>query len=232
MDKDNLHPLLEVTVIKAGFTFDDLVAHSEQVEIVRSIHTSSATLVINSQWITPSKFHQTHNITLRPNRFFYDNFDRLTETEPLFRGVRVAVINPFSSHVTILLINLSFMGFSISWRQISTLCWSVNSWDTDLQLLYDFPSILILQCMVSFDATSSSHGLWVLFCGSSSKTMGIFTILHNLELPESGKFLVFSYSFETLESSLRHTLTKDSFSHFTYSSTRGSNCIILFTVVF
>ena len=57
----------------------------------------------------------------------------LTGTEPLFWGVRVAVIYPFSSHVTILQINLSSMRLPISWWQISTLhwaCWGVNSWGT------------------------------------------------------------------------------------------------------
>ena len=30
-----------------------------------------------------------------PNRFFNDDFERVTGTESLFRGVRVAVIDPF-----------------------------------------------------------------------------------------------------------------------------------------
>ena len=36
---------------------------------------------------------QTHNITLGPNLFFNDDFGRLAGSEPLFRGVRVAVMD-------------------------------------------------------------------------------------------------------------------------------------------
>ena len=49
----------------------------------------------NSQWITPSKFHQKHNITLGRTDLFNDDFGRFKGTKPLFRSVRVAVIDPF-----------------------------------------------------------------------------------------------------------------------------------------
>ena len=45
---------------------------------------------------------------------FNDDFGRYTGNEQLFRGVRVAVTDPFSSHVTILLTNLPSMGLLIS----------------------------------------------------------------------------------------------------------------------
>ena len=63
---------------------------------------------------------------------FDNDSDRLTGTEPMFRGVKVAVKDPFSSHVTILL-NVSFVGLPIIRQLISTLrlvCWGVNSWAT------------------------------------------------------------------------------------------------------
>ena len=86
---------------------------------------------------TPSELslqNSTRHTSLRwaPTDFFNDDFGRLTGTEPLFRGVRVAVIDPF--FIT---------------------C-------TDLQLLYDFPSVLIWQCMLPFDAPRSSDSLRVL----------------------------------------------------------------------
>ena len=118
---------------------------------------------------TPSESHLQNST--RHTKLFWDwtiflnnDFGRLTRTEPLFRGIRVAVLTHFTSHVTIL-INLSSIGLSISWQQISTLCWAcwgVNSWGTDLQFLYDFPSVLNWWCMVSFDAQSSSDSLWEL----------------------------------------------------------------------
>ena len=147
---------------------------------------------------TPNESHlqnsTRHNITLGPNRFlFNDDFGRLTGTEALFQGVRVTLIDPFSSQVTVLLINLWFMEVPINWRQISTLrlaCWGVNSWGTDLQLLYDFPSVLIWRCKVYFDAQSSSDSLRLLFCVFSSKILRILSISHNFDLPERGKSLV------------------------------------------
>ena len=67
--------------------------------------------------ISVSKFHELVPVVENkdpqqhygPNGFFNDDFGKLTGTEPLFRGVRVAVIDPFLSHVTILLINLLSM---------------------------------------------------------------------------------------------------------------------------
>ena len=101
-----------------------------------------------------------------------------------------------SSHVTILLLNLLYMGLLISWRHISTLrwdCWGVNSWGTDRWVLYDFPSVLICWCMVYFDAPSSSDSLRILFYGFSSKTLCIFSISYNFVLPELGTSIVFYF---------------------------------------
>ena len=137
---------------------------------------------------TPSESHPqicTRHTTVHWGRtdFFNDNFGRLTGTKPLFWGTRVGVTGPFfTSQVTILLINRSM-------DKISTLhwaCWGVNSWRTDLKLMYDFPRVLIWQCMVSFDALNS-------FFGFSSKTLRIFSISYNLSLPEHAKSLVFSF---------------------------------------
>ena len=45
---------------------------------------------------TPLKFYQAHNITFGAEPiFFNDDSGRLTGTEQLFRGVRVAIIDPF-----------------------------------------------------------------------------------------------------------------------------------------
>ena len=150
---------------------------------------------INFQWIIPSKFHQTHNITLEPNRFFSDNFDRLTGTESLFLGVRVAVMDPFfitcdnspdksnirgitdklttDIHSTLSMLKCQFM------RYRST----ASVW---------FSKCLNPAMYGNFDAPSSPNSLWVLFCGFSSKTLRVFSIFHNLDLPERGKSLVFS----------------------------------------
>ena len=127
------------------------------------------------------------------------------------------------------------MGLTINWQQISIVCWAcwgVNSWGTDLQLLYDFPSDLIWRWMVSFHVQSFFDSLRVLFCGFIPNS-AYTSILKNLDLLERGKSLVFFFpSVETLESSLCHTLTNSTFSfHFTYSSSRGSNFILLFYVV-
>ena len=99
----------------------------------------------------------THYFGAESISFNYD-FRRLMRTEPLFRGVKVELIDPFLSHATILLINVSSIGLPLTWRQISTLrwaCWDESLWGTDLQLLYGFPNVLIWRCMVSFDAPSS-----------------------------------------------------------------------------
>ena len=113
---------------------------------------------------------------------FNEGFGKLMGNEPLFRGISVAVIDPFFTTCGNLLINLSSMGLPTSWRHISTLLWAC--WGTDLQLLYDFPSVLIWWCMVTFDAPSSSDILLVLFFRFSSKTLHIFSISYYLGLPE------------------------------------------------
>ena len=126
--------------------------------------------------------------------FLTDYFVTLTGTEPLFRGIMIAVIDPFSSNVTIFPINLSSIGLPISWWQISTprwACWDVNSLATDLQLLYDLPSVLISRSMISFETPSYSDSLRVHFC-DFFKTLRVFSISNNLDLPERGKSLVFS----------------------------------------
>ena len=155
------------------------------------------------------KFQQTHNITLGLTHFW--------------------------SYVAIILINLSFMVLPISWRQISTLrwvCWGVNPWGTDLHLLYDFPRVLMWRCVVSFDAPSSSDSLIVLFCRFSSKTLSIFSISHNLGLPEHGKYLVFFLLQCWNVGTIVHTLTNGTLSfHFTYYSSLGSSFIIFYPVV-
>ena len=120
----------------------------------------------------------THYFGAEPN-FINDDFGRLTGTEPFFRGVRVGVINPFSSQMTILLINLSSIGLPISWQQIYTLrwaCWGVNSRDTDLQSLYDFPSVLIWWCMYLLIhqvlLIAYEYLLWI-FCQNSEYILNI-----------------------------------------------------------
>ena len=67
--------------------------------------------------------------------------------------------------LAILPINLLSIVLPISWRQTSTLrwtCWGVNSWDTHLQLLYDFPSVLIWPYIYIFWRTK-------FFCQSTRK---------------------------------------------------------------
>ena len=116
---------------------------------------------------TPSESHLRNSIrhTLLWGRtdFFNDDFGRLAGTEPLFWGVRVGVIDPIFI-AWILLINLSSMVLPVSWWQIYTLS-CANSWGTDLQLLYDFPSVLIWRCMASYNERSFSES------GFSSKTL-------------------------------------------------------------
>ena len=99
----------------------------------------------NTQWITPSKFHQTHNITLGP--FFkwwlwWVDGDRANVSRRMGCGNR-----PTFHHMwQFLLIDLSSMGLPISWRQNNTLhwdCWCVSYRGTDQQFLYGFPKVLI-----------------------------------------------------------------------------------------
>ena len=61
----------------------------------------------------------------------------------------------------------------------------------EVQLLHDFPSVLIWRCMVSFDAPSSSESLRIFFCEFSSNSAHILNI-PNLGRPERDKSLVFS----------------------------------------
>ena len=148
-----------------------------------NVHIDVRPFGTNSKWIRPSTFHQIHSITLGPNRFFLnDDFGKLTGTEQLFRSVRGLVIDPFfitcynSDKSIIHWITDKLTGNIHSTLDLLT----CQSWGTDLQLLYDFPSVLIWQCMVSFDAQSSSDNLQVLFCGFSSETLHILSISVNL----------------------------------------------------
>ena len=67
---------------------------------------------------TPSESHlqnsTRHTTLLWGQTDFLTMIDMLMGTEPLFCGVRVAVIDPFSSHATILLINVRTIGLLIS----------------------------------------------------------------------------------------------------------------------
>ena len=72
----------------------------------------------------------------------------------------------FSSHVTILLINLSSMGLPIGWRHIHSMFEPVEVSIHDVQIYsvcMIYPGVLIWRCNVSFDVPSSSDSLRVLF---------------------------------------------------------------------
>ena len=146
--------------------------------------------------VTPSNSTRLTTLPLGRTDFFNDNFGTLTGTEPLFRGVRVAVIDPFfitcdnsrdKYFIQGITDNLTADIPTLHWA-----CWGVNSWGTDLQLLYDFPRVLSWRCIEYFDASSSWVILRILFCGFSSKILRIFSISHNLDLPERGKSLEFT----------------------------------------
>ena len=118
--------------------------------------TSSESHLQNSTWYE----------TLGPTRFFNDDFGRLMRIDPLFRVVRVAVLDPFfmtydkSPDKSIINGIINKLKADIHSR---CACWGVKSRGTDLQLLYDFPSLLVCWSMVSFYAPSSPGSLWVLF---------------------------------------------------------------------
>ena len=107
-----------------------------------------------------ARLEQTPSKSLLQNSNTYTNFG----AEPIFITMTLAgwrgPSHCFSSHVTILQINLSSMGLSISWWKISTVRSGVNSWGTDrpIHLLYDFPSVLLF-----WRCASSSDNLRVLF---------------------------------------------------------------------
>ena len=149
------------------------------------------------------KIHITHNITLGPNQFFNYDFGRLTGTEPLFRGFRIAVID--SCFITCDNSPDKSIIHGITGKLTTDIHSMFNMLrcqfrSSDLQFLYDFPCFSIWRCMLSFDAPNSSDSLRILFCGFSSKPLRIFFISHNLGLPERGKCLVFFFfSLETLE---------------------------------
>ena len=127
----------------------------------------------NSKWIIFSKFHQT-NITLWPNRLFNDDFGRLLGTEPLFRGIRVAVIYPFfiicfnspdksiihgitDKLTTAIYSTLNLLRYQLMRYRSTATVWFYN--------------VLIWRYMVYFDASSSSDSIRVLFSWFSSKTL-------------------------------------------------------------
>ena len=95
---------------------------------------------------------------------FNVDFGRLTGSEPTFRGVRVVVIDQFSitwdcspdKSIIHGITDKPTTDIHSRW-----VCWGVYSWGTDLQLLHDFPSVLIWWCMLSIDAPNPSDSLWV-----------------------------------------------------------------------
>ena len=155
------------------------------------IHIDAYPFGTISQWITPSKFHQTHNITVEPNRFLNDDFDKLAGTGPLFLEVRVvidlllitcdnspdeSIINGITDklttdiHFTLSLLRCQFMRY----RSIASV-WFFK-W-------LNLAMYGIFWCTKFFWQHTSTF---------SSKTLRIFTISHNLGRTEHGKSLVFS----------------------------------------
>ena len=138
------------------------------------IRISARPFGTNSQWITPSKFHETHNIIWGPNKLFQnDDFGRLTGD-----WATVSRSQVYGNRPIFFITCDNFPDKSIIHGITDKLttdihsalsCWGVNSWGTDLQVLYDFPRVLIWRCTVSFDAPSSSDRLRVLFADFSTK---------------------------------------------------------------
>ena len=87
---------------------------------IRKIRIDRCPFGINSQRISPSKFHQTHHITLGPNQFIVMMMILAGWWGPnhCFEASGVRQLTHIWSHFPI---NPSSMGLPISWRQISTL---------------------------------------------------------------------------------------------------------------
>ena len=190
----------------------------------------------------PHRLHAAHLQNSTRNTLLWGQTDfstiltRLTGTESLFRGVRVQVIYPF------------FITCD-SYLDKSIIHWITDKLTTDIHSTLSlltcqfmryrstasvwFSMCLNLRCKVSFDAPCSSDSLRVFFADFLPKLCIysqylIIQVFQNVE-----NFLVFfSSGVETLEPSLCHTLTNDTFFfHFTYSSNHGSSFKILFPVV-
>ena len=109
--------------------------------------------------------------------------EMLSGTKLLFRGVRVVVIDSF--FITCVNSPDKSIIHGISDKQMTDIhstmrllwCQFMRYGST---LLYYFPRILIWRCMLSFDPPSSS------------KTLRMLAIAHNLDHPECGKSLLFS----------------------------------------
>ena len=116
-------------------------------------------------------------------------------TEPLFWGIRVAVIDPFFITCD------NFPDKSINYGITDKLTTDIHSTLNQLRCQFMrcrsttsvwFSKCLNLEVYDIFWCTKFSDSLWVHFCEFSSKTLSIFSISHNFGLPEHGKSLVFS----------------------------------------
>ena len=117
--------------------------------------------------------NSTRDSTLFRSRtdFFNNDFGRLTGTEPLFRAIRVAVIDPFFITCDN---SPSSTGLPISWRQISTLRWAC--WGCQFMRYRSTASVwfskflnLVMYgifCCTRFFWQSTSIFLWIFFRNS------------------------------------------------------------------
>ena len=127
--------------------------------------------------------------------FFNDDFGRLTGTEPLFQGVWIVIIDPF------FIICDNSLDKSIIHRITDKLMADIHSTLSLLRCQFmrysSTTSLWFSKCLnqVMYGIFWCTKFFWqftCIFCGFPYKPLHIFSISHNLGLPERGKSSMFS----------------------------------------